>query len=280
MNEAILTKDDVQFYQKNGYAVLPNFISTEECKALIERANHLVNEYDFSAHKTIFSTTNPKHAETRYFLDSGDKIRFFFEENAITVEGELRVDKLKSINKIGHALHDIDSVFNNFSYSEKIAKLANNFHIEQPTLLQSMYIYKQPYIGGEVTCHQDSTYLHTINNNVIGLWFALEDATLENGCLWAIPGGHKTSLKSRLIRMPNHQTKIEIYDETPWELDKMIPLPVSQGSLIILHGLLPHMSKQNTSPYSRQAYTLHIIPGNEPYLSTNWLQRDINKTML
>lgn len=273
MNKPVLEKSDHHFYQENGFVVLPNFISIEECNTLMERASHLVNKYDFATHKTTFSTTNPKHAQAQYFLDSGDKIRFFFEENALTSDGELRVDKFKSINKIGHALHDRDSVFNKFSYSEKIVKLAQDLDIEQPLLLQSMYIYKQPYIGGEVTCHQDSTYLHTIDNNLIGLWFALEDATLENGCLWAIPGGHNNTLKSRLIRMPNHQTKMEIYDENPWELNDMVPLPVKQGSLIVLHGLLPHMSKQNTSPCSRQAYTLHIISGNKPYPATNWLQR-------
>ena len=54
-----------------------------------------------------------------------------------------------------------------------------------------MYIFKQPNIGGEVTCHQDSTFLYTEPIDIVGLWFALEDATIENGCLWAIPGGHR-----------------------------------------------------------------------------------------
>ncbi len=70
--------------------------------------------------------------------------------------------------------------------------------IERPLLLQGMYIFKQPRIGGEVTCHQDSTFLYTEPQNIIGLWFALEDATVENGCLWAIPGGHKLGLEINL----------------------------------------------------------------------------------
>jgi phytanoyl-CoA hydroxylase len=50
-----------------------------------------------------------------------------------------------------------------------------------------MYIFKQPRIGGEVTCHQDSAFLYNDPISIAGLWFALEDATTENGCLWAIP---------------------------------------------------------------------------------------------
>ena len=54
-----------------------------------------------------------------------------------------------------------------------------------------MYIFKQPGIGGEVGCHQDATFLYTEPMTVTGFWFAIEDATLENGCLWAAPGGHQ-----------------------------------------------------------------------------------------
>src|SRR5678816_2279691 len=67
-------------------------------------------------------------------------------------------------------------------------------------LVQSMYIFKQPNIGGEVTCHQDSTFLYTEPVEIAGLWFALEDATIENGCLWAIPGGQRNGIKSRWAR--------------------------------------------------------------------------------
>src|SRR3546814_15706462 len=63
-----------------------------------------------------------------------------------------------------------------------------------------MYIFKQPHIGGEVGWHQDSTFLYTDSLSVVGLWFALEDATLENGCLWALPGAHKGPLRERWRR--------------------------------------------------------------------------------
>ena len=79
-----------------------------------------------------------------------------------------------------------------------------------------MYIFKPPEIGGEVLCHQDATYLHTEPASVVGLWFALEDATCENGCLWALPGGHKQGLKSRFRRDGEVGLTLDVTDDTPW----------------------------------------------------------------
>jgi phytanoyl-CoA hydroxylase len=136
-----------------------------------------------------------------------------------------------------------------------------------------MYIFKQPNIGGEVTCHQDSTFLYTKPIDIVGLWFALEDATVENGCLWAIPGGHRHGLKSRWVRAPENKMKFEIFDAEPWPEDQLVPLEVSKGSLILLNGLLPHRSFENRSTRSRHAYTLHLIGAGVNYPEDNWLQR-------
>ena len=200
-------------------------------------------------------------------------------KNALDGNGEFKFEKSNCINKIGHALHELDPIFYCFSHTHKIAKLVDELGILNPLIVQSMYICKQPYIGGEVTCHQDSTFLYAKNQPVVGLWFALEDAKIENGCLWGIPGGHKNRLKSRFLRQYD-QTLVEVYDETPWELQKMVPLEVSRGSLIVLHGLLPHMSKVNTSPRSRHAYTLHVMSENSEFAEDNWLQRPLDRPFM
>src|SRR5205085_8464716 len=131
---------------------------------------------------------------------------FFFEENAFNPDGSLRQNKEQSINKIGHALHDLDPVFDQFSRTTDIEQLVRDLGFDDPLLLQSMYIFKQPRIGGEVTCHQYATFLYTEPLKVLGLWFALEDSSIENGCLWAIPGGHKLGLKSRFMRAEDGRT--------------------------------------------------------------------------
>jgi phytanoyl-CoA hydroxylase len=233
----------------------------------------LVQGFEPAEVVSIFTTHEQSRVADEYFLTSGDKIRFFFEENAFTPDGALKHSKERSINKIGHALHDLDPVFNRFSRSQKILALAKDLGLKNPLLLQSMYIFKQPGIGGEVSCHQDSTFLYTEPIDIAGLWFALEDATIENGCLWAIPGGHKHGLKSRWIRTAEGKMEFRILNEDPWVETEFIPLEVTKGSLIILHGLLPHKSLENRSARSRHAYTLHLIGGEAYYPADNWLQR-------
>jgi len=260
-------------YRNRGCLVLEGFASEKECDELRTRADELVQEFDPSEVVSIFSTHEQSRVADDYFLTSGDKIRFFFEENAFNPDGTLKYKKEKSINKIGLALHDLDPVFQQFSRSDKMKQLAHAIGFADSLLLQSMYIFKQPNIGGEVTCHQDSTFLYTEPIDIVGLWFALEDATVENGCLWAIPGGHRCGLKSRWVRTPEDKMRFEIFDETPWLEDQLVPLEVSKGSLILLHGLLPHRSFENRSMRSRHAYTLHLIGANANYPEDNWLQR-------
>ncbi|MBN8724890.1 MAG: phytanoyl-CoA dioxygenase family protein [Acidobacteria bacterium] len=260
-------------YQEQGFLILENFVSSIICDQLRQQTAKLVSEFEPQTVKNIFTTNEQSRISNKYFFDSSEKINFFFEENAFDNKANLCQSKELSINKIGHALHELDSVFKNFSYNNKIARLAIELGLKEPVIIQSMYIFKQPNIGGEVNCHQDSTFLYTEPEPVIGLWFALEDATIENGCLWAIPKAHKLGLKSRFIRATDDTTSFKILDNTQWDLTKLIPLEVKKGSLIVLHGLLPHLSYANKSRFSRHAYTLHLIDKNWHYAKDNWLQR-------
>ena len=262
-----------QQYGTDGFVVLPNFMSPADCNRLRKRAEQLVYEFQPAEVASIFSTREQNRLTDDYFLESGDKVRFFFEEDAFGPDGKLKRSKERSINKIGHALHELDPEFSSFSHSQPIRELIDDLGISNPLLIQSMYIFKQPRIGGEVTCHQDSTFLYTEPFDIVGLWFALEDATLENGCLWAIPGGHKFGLKSRWVRNGSGEMKFDVFDSKPWDEDQLVPLEVNKGSLILLHGLLPHKSFANRSVRSRHAYTLHVISADSTYPETNWLQR-------
>jgi phytanoyl-CoA hydroxylase len=272
---SVLNPQQLNRYSEDGFLLLPNFVSVDDCELLRTRIAEMLSAFDPGEIKSVFSTHEQNRTTDDYFLTSGDKIRFFFEEHAFNADGTLKQPKEVSINKIGHALHDLDSVFDRFSRHAKIQELIGDLGIEDPLLLQSMYIFKQPNIGGEVTCHQDSTFLYNEPINIVGLWFALEDATIENGCLWAIPGGHRTGLKSRWVRSEEGM-KFEVCDTTPWPENELVPLEVSQGTLIVLHGLLPHRSYENKSSKSRHAYTLHVISGKSYYPPNNWLRRSRN----
>ena len=268
-----LSDEQLKAYERDGFLVVEDFVSDEDCELLRERAGELVTGFEPEGVASIFSTHEQTRTSDDYFLESGDKIRFFFEEEAFDGGGRLVKDKERAINKIGHALHDLDPVFARFSRSKQIEELVESLGVERPLLIQSMYIFKQPEIGGEVTCHQDATFIYTEPLSVVGLWFALEDATVENGCLWAVRGGHALGLKKRFMRKEGGGTRFEVLDESGWPDESLVPLEVRRGALVVLHGLLPHLSKVNRSPRSRHAYSLHVTEAGSLYPADNWLQR-------
>jgi phytanoyl-CoA hydroxylase len=260
-------------FDKNGFLILEGFYTPEQCDQLIQRAKLLSQAFDYKGEASIFQTTNQAKTSDAYFLASGDNISYFFEKDAFNENGDLHQPIEVSLNKIGHALHDLDPVFDAFSRSEKLKKLAADLGMGDYLIIQSMYIFKHAKIGGVVDVHQDSTFLYTFPDSCIGFWFALEDATIENGCLWAKPGGHITPLRERFHRTTDGGTAMEKFYSTPIEMNDMMPLQVKKGTCIVLHGLLPHYSLPNTSGRSRQAYSIHTISPTAEYAKDNWLQR-------
>ncbi|PWZ57369.1 hypothetical protein Zm00014a_000892 [Zea mays] len=133
-----------------------------------------------------------------------------------------------------------------------------------------MYIFKQPGIGGEVVPHQDNTFLYTEPRTCTGLWLALEDATINNGCLWAIPGSHKKGLVRRMVRDENgthFDRPSPVYDQK-----EFVPLEVKSGALVVIHGDLIHQSFENLSPASRHAFSLHVVDTEGcKWSEDNWL---------
>jgi phytanoyl-CoA hydroxylase len=250
-------------YRRDGFLVLEDFVPAADCEALVARAAELVARRDRLEQRAVFSAADQAHAEDAYFRESGDKIRFFHEANAGT----------SALNKIGHALHDLDPAFDRFSRRPALAALARGLGLSSPLLLQSMYIFKAPRVGGEVGWHQDACFLFTEPISVVGLWFALEDATRENGCLRALPGGHRGPLRQRFLCRGDRLSMLTL-DPAPWPAVEPAVLETPRGTLVVLHGLLPHGSEANHSPRSREAYTLHVIDGATEYPTDNWLRRD------
>ncbi|MDC1060048.1 phytanoyl-CoA dioxygenase family protein [Alphaproteobacteria bacterium] len=266
-----LNKEMLNFWDNKGYLIIQDFKTHKECDELINRSKELIEEQDFNNQQSVFDTVSESHNDDNYFLESGDKIRFFFEEKANLDEENVKTNKQYIVNKIGHALHDLDDKFIAFSKNEQLDQIAKSIGFQDPLLLQSMYIFKQPKIGGEVVCHQDSTFLITEPESTVGFWFALEDANKDNGCLQVASGGHKGPLR-KLFKRENNQMKMEELSNEPFpETDTFVE--VKKGTLVLLHGRLPHYSCENKSPNSRHAYTIHAIDGKSKYLDYNWLQR-------
>ena len=122
----MLTIQQQEQYQRDGYLVLPGFKSLEEIAALRARAEQIVNEFDPGVSQSIFTTRDQAKNTNDYFLASDNTIRCFFEEEAFGPDGQLKQAKSLSINKIGHAMHDLDPVFRAFSADPKLAQVARD----------------------------------------------------------------------------------------------------------------------------------------------------------
>src|SRR5262245_28808804 len=131
-----MNSEQVAQYEREGFLVIRDFVSRNACDALRARAEELVRDFDPAGIVSIFSTREQSRTSHDYFLASGDRVSCFFEENAFNPDGTLRQHKSQSINKIGHALHDLDPVFDRFSRTDDIRELVSELGIRNPLLLQ------------------------------------------------------------------------------------------------------------------------------------------------
>lgn len=258
----MLTAEQRAAYDRDGFLVVPGVVAPADCVTLVERAAEIAAAAP--EERSVFTTSEQERVSDERFLSSGPRVTCFTEPDGMTLA------------KIGHALHDLDPVFAPFSHRPDLAELLADVGMTDPLLLQSMYLCKAARSGGEVGSHQDATFLYTDPVTVTGLWVALEDATVDNGCLWALPGGHRTvPLAQRFVRLGGDAdgTAFEHLAAVSLPSEGWVPLEAAAGTVVLLHGLLPHRSSPNTSPRSRAAYSLHVVSAAADYPADNWLQR-------
>ena len=280
-----LNSDQIDSFNKNGYLVIDSVFPVESCDRLKLQALQLSSQLDIQTHpKCKFICGSEKgnsQIQTEYFINSGANISYFFEENAFTDKGELSGPIELCLNKIGHALHTLDPEFSTFTHSSIVQDIAKCLKLKEPRIPQSMYIFKQPKIGGACNVHMDSTFLHTEpSNSLLGYWIPLDDATIGNGCLSFLPGSHLThpSVTYRMERTAPNTMEL-CYTGIQYDIptEGWVPIEAKRGSLVLIHARVLHKSEANTSTKSRHAYSFHVYDAvDTEYSKLNWLQPEEN----
>lgn len=250
--------------------------------------------------------SNQVQTSNDYFLESASRVHFFAEPSALCKETgallpQFQTDKLGALNKAGHGMHMIPGPFHDYATSDKISSVVLALlGWKDPVVPQSMYIFKQATVGGAVNSHQDSTFLYTTpRQSCLGLWLALDDSTLHNGCLWVRPKSHRETVRRVLKRNPDYFGEAAIQqssnvaegdtsqpkmvmetlqedEQVPWEgllpegsdppCDGLlqagfIPVECKAGDLLCFPGQLDHLSLPNNSDAPRHTFQLHLVEG-------------------
>ena len=119
-----------------------------------------------------------------------------------------------------------------------------------------------------------SAFLTTDPLSCVGIWLAVEDATLQNGCLFAASASHHDGVRGRMV-LDDSKSGVTWGSGKPDFSDlTLAPLEVKAGTVVLLHGNNVHGSNANTSEDSRHAYSMHVVEGEGvEWLPDNWLQR-------
>ncbi|MDH3588361.1 MAG: phytanoyl-CoA dioxygenase family protein, partial [Gammaproteobacteria bacterium] len=148
--KSLLTDEQLDHYRTQGFVVLEKALAQPALDAIRKAALDIVHDFDTGKPFSVFSTKDRDRGRDRYFLESAEAVHCFLEEDALDANGTLLKPKHLAINKIGHAMHDLVPAFTEFCRHPIFTAILHDLGMTPALLWQSMYIFKQPRIGGEV----------------------------------------------------------------------------------------------------------------------------------
>lgn len=158
-----------------------------------------------------------------------------------------------------HFPHKISSVMHRYLSHPSIVEVLTDVIGPNVKCMQSMLFIKASGKPGQAW-HQDEDYIPTRDRSLAGAWIALDDATVENGCLWVLPGSHKPG-----VLWPQKFTQDRRFDcahesyEFPYSEADEVPVEVKAGSIVFFNGYLLHRSLPNHSAGYRRALVNHYM---------------------
>jgi phytanoyl-CoA hydroxylase len=230
----LLTDAEVRFFVENGYLIVPNLISPEEVEELRQDAVRV--------------------ARGVYPCETIAPVPETVSDDAV----------LRTILCI-HQPHYISPIMAAYARHPKICGILSQItaaHLPywdgSVKCMQSMLFVKPPQFQGQAW-HQDEIYIPTRDRSLIGAWIALDDATIENGCLWVVPCSHRSGY---LYPQRPHDNADE-FDFAPesfgFDESAEVPVEVPAGSLVFFNGYLLHRSRKNRSEVYRRVLVNHYM---------------------
>ncbi len=146
-----------------------------------------------------------------------------------------------------HFPHKISDVMLEGMKAPPVAEVLARIISPDVKAMQSMLFLKASGKPGQAW-HQDEGFIPTRDRSLCGGWIALDDATVENGCLWVIPGSHKPGIL--WPREFHYDRRFDCTHETrgySWTDADSIPVEVKAGSVVFFNGYLLHRSLPNRS---------------------------------
>ncbi len=157
---------------------------------------------------------------------------------------------------------DCDDRFPALAHDPALRGVLSQLMDDEPVLFQEMALLKPPG-GREKPWHQDCAYFnYPLDTVIVGVWIALDAATIDNGCLHIMPGTHREG--------PIEHFKVRDWQicDTGVQRERDVAVPLAPGGCLLWHGLLHHGSPQNDSRRMRRALQFHYQPAGAAKTST------------
>jgi ectoine hydroxylase-related dioxygenase (phytanoyl-CoA dioxygenase family) len=225
-----ITPENIQFYQDYGYLTAPALLTADE---LAELKAETV---------TLF---RGKRGYVDGLVDVSDE--------------EPDDDVLKKYVAI-HFPHKLSPLIYRYLSHPRITGILTGIVSPNVKCMQSMLFVKGPGKAGQ-SWHQDEFYIPTRDKSLIGVWIAIDDATVDNGCLWIIPGSHQPGYIRP--RVPNTDTEfadVDTVEVSAFPAGQVLPVEVPRGSVVFFNGYTLHSSLRNkTEGNFRTALVNHYM---------------------
>ncbi|HVX44139.1 MAG TPA: phytanoyl-CoA dioxygenase family protein [Mycobacteriales bacterium] len=238
-----VTEEQIAFYQENGYIVIPDVLTPDE----LQTWRAVVDEAVAERGEKTFADATGLNAKRPEIPDGHDEDTEFY--NSVFTQ---RVNLWQTNEKMRHLMWD-----------EQLGKMiADLARVDGIRIWHDQALIKQPY-ANYTAFHLDVPYWSFTSPDAISIWFALDDAKLENGCLYYVPGSHKAQKYDNCGITQNLGALFEVYPE--WKDIAPVACPVPAGGVCIHNGLTAHGAGANMTPGLRRAMTCAYMPDGSTF---------------